>query len=314
MLVSKSDFTVAVIIPMYNSESTIVRSLLSIEKQSTLPEQVIIIDDGSVDSSKQVVTEYIKKSLLNIELLSQENAGPSSARNKGINAASEHLIAFLDADDEWHASKLEKQLALYADKSPNSKVGIVECYMMDICNELRISRNSPTLSGNHFKDFINSNVIKGTPCVMAPRHVLQSCGGFDESLRFAEDRLLWSKIAVDYEIHTVPEVLVTRHFGSADNITSNPEKNYKFKKEFVAKFLKLFSFKLTSGEIREFKLSNIYDFMTVFYSKKDYGNTVLCFNDMVAVSFSSLYYKACYPLVKYLVALLKIKLKGRDIK
>ncbi|WP_341853337.1 glycosyltransferase family 2 protein [Shewanella frigidimarina] len=296
--------------PMYNSQHTIVRALESIEVQSVLPEVVIIIDDGSKDQSISVVQAYKRDSSLNIKILTQNNSGPSSARNKGINAASEFLISFLDADDEWHPLKIEKQLEFFLKKSQTSQVGLVECYMTDVCGDIEIKRNTPTLSGHHFPDFISSNVIKGTPCVMVPKHILESYGGFDESLRFSEDRMLWSLIAADYEIFTVPEFLVIRHFGYEGNITNNPAKNYKYKKEFIKKFISQFSNSLSKKDIIEFKLSNMYDFMTVFYKKKDYHNCVECYTDMISTSYSTLYYKRFYPLIKFLVSYVMTVIKS----
>lgn len=302
-----SELTVAVIIPMYNASSTIVRALTSLENQTVTPNNVLIVDDGSKDDSVDRVKSYIPTSSLNINILVQGNAGPSSARNKGISYSTEELICFLDADDEWHTNKLEEQLNLYIEKSKKHTVGLVETFTTDSCGEIQIKRDTPLLSGNHFKDFLHSNVIKGTASVMIPRSIINEFGGFDESLRYAEDRLLWSQIASKYDIFTVPEYLVTRHFGTDGNITSNPDKYYRYKKEFSSVFLDKFASLLTKKEVKTFKLLNIYEFLTVFYTKKDYLNTIVCFNDMRNISKSSIYILKFYPFLKYLSSFIHIK-------
>lgn len=309
MNVKENSSTVAVVIPMYNSKDTIVRALLSLESQTVKPDRVIIIDDGSIDESVKTVNEYVTSSSLNIHLVSQKNAGPSAARNKGISLVSEELVCFLDADDEWHKDKLQEQLSLYANKSETHDVGLVETFTTDSCGDIKIKRDTPILAGNHFKDFLQANVIKGTASVMIPLKILKEFGGFDESLHYAEDRLLWSQIAEKYDVFTVPKYLVTRHFGTVGNITSNPDKYYKYKKEFINVFLRKYSYLLSENEIKEFKLLNIYEFLAVFYKKGDYVNTINCFYDMKDISKSSLYMLNFYPFLKYISSIYHLKFR-----
>lgn len=306
---NESKLTVAVVIPMYNSMNTILRALLSLEKQTVRPTKVIIVDDGSIDESVKTVNEYITSSSLSIQLISQKNAGPSAARNKGISSASEKLVCFLDADDEWNENKLEEQLATYVEKSKSHNVGLVETFTIDSCADKKIKRDTPLLAGKHFKDFLYANVIKGTASVMIPLEILNEFDGFDESLHYAEDRLLWSQIAKKYDVFTVQKYLVTRHFGTEGNITSSPEKYYVYKKEFITKFIKLYSDTLTEQEKINFSLSNIYEFLTAFYTNKSYKWVVLCYRDMLSVSLTAMYYKRGYASLKAFISLFKSLLK-----
>jgi len=104
--------SISVIIPMYNSESTILRALESIKKQTSIDyiREIIIVNDGSRDNSLNVVLKFIKDNKhLNLILIDKENEGVSAARNLGINSSSGDWIAFLDSDDEWVNNKLELQ-------------------------------------------------------------------------------------------------------------------------------------------------------------------------------------------------------------
>ncbi|WP_338366978.1 glycosyltransferase family 2 protein [uncultured Pseudoalteromonas sp.] len=305
----ENKLTVAVVIPMYNSANTILRALTSLENQTVKPSRVLVIDDGSVDESVNIVENYIDSSSLKINLVSQENSGPSAARNKGISLVHEELVCFLDADDEWLQDKLKEQLDLYSKKCSSHNIGLIETFTTDTCGNTKIKRDIPILEGHHFKDFLNGNAIKATASVMVPLSVLNEFGGFDESLHYAEDRLLWSQIAEKYDVFTIQKYLVTRHFGTEGNITSNPDKYYKYKKEFINVFLSKYSHKLSKEEIKRFKLLNIYEFLTVFYTKRDYKNTIKCFKEMKRISKTSIYMLNFYPFLKYISSIYHLKFK-----
>ena len=99
--------TISVIIPAYEAALTIERALTSVISQTLKPTQIIVVDDGSKDSTLKIA-ETFRKHIRNIELkiLSQKNLGAGSARNRAIKAATGDWLAFLDADDEWLPEKL----------------------------------------------------------------------------------------------------------------------------------------------------------------------------------------------------------------
>ena len=100
---------VTVLIAVYNGEETLRRALDSVLHQTTPPRQTVVIDDGSTDSTAELVaTEYAGR----VTLLRQENGGVSRARNHGLQVATGEYIAMLDADDWWVPEKLEKQVAV----------------------------------------------------------------------------------------------------------------------------------------------------------------------------------------------------------
>ena len=94
------------IIPTYNRAHSLKRCLDSVFNQTFLPDEVIIIDDGSFDDTKKVLNEFSQ----DIVYIFQKNKGVSSARNRGITLAKYDWIYFLDSDDTWHTQKLEKQI------------------------------------------------------------------------------------------------------------------------------------------------------------------------------------------------------------
>ncbi len=100
-----SPHTVSVVIPAYNAEAVLPRALESVFQQTHPVEEVIVVNDGSRDRTAEVMASYGAK----IIGIHTDNRGAAAARNSGIQRATSHWIAFLDADDEWHADKMERQ-------------------------------------------------------------------------------------------------------------------------------------------------------------------------------------------------------------
>ena len=100
---------VSVIIPTFNRVDVLPRSIHSVLKQTFQDIELIVVDDGSTDSTDDLIAGFSGS----IRYLRQDHKGVSAARNKGIVASNGKLLAFLDSDDEWRQDKLEKQLKLY---------------------------------------------------------------------------------------------------------------------------------------------------------------------------------------------------------
>ena len=102
--------SVSVIIPAYNSASTIIRALQSVATQTLAPQEIIVVDDASTDTTRDLVANFASSSSIPVRVLTQTtNSGPGAARNAGWDAATGDYIAFLDADDQWHPRKIELQ-------------------------------------------------------------------------------------------------------------------------------------------------------------------------------------------------------------
>lgn len=101
--------TISCIVPVYNGAAYIGEALNSILGQTLRPFEVIVVDDGSTDSTAEIVAEYHQT----VSYVYQENAGPAAARNRGIALARGDFLAFLDADDVWHPEKLARQASRF---------------------------------------------------------------------------------------------------------------------------------------------------------------------------------------------------------
>ena len=119
---------VSIIIPTFNRGSFLDRTVKSIQSQTIKDWELLVVDDGSTDNTREIVENFIKNDN-RIKYFYQKNCGcPSGPRNLGIEKACGEYVAFLDSDDEWLPTKLERQLDLFI-SSTNPKLGVVACYL-----------------------------------------------------------------------------------------------------------------------------------------------------------------------------------------
>lgn len=202
---------ISVVIPTYNYRRYVVEAVESVLAQTYRPLEVIVADDGSTDGTAEELARYGDQ----IRYTYQPNRGLPAARNLGIRAAAGQHLAFLDSDDLWAPTKIEKQVALI-EKSP--RVGVVYC---DGCHvDLRTGVTQPLSvrpdgRGDLRRRLLHRNCITGSAsAVLVRRECFEKAGLFNEDLRSAEDWDMWIRISRHYEFDFVPEPLITlRHHG-----------------------------------------------------------------------------------------------------
>lgn len=185
---------ISVIIPMFNAEKTIIRTLDSVRNQDYDLNQfeVIVINDGSTDNSKMLVEKYIKENpSLDIKLLESVNGGVSKARNLGLKIAKGEFIALLDADDEWLSGKTKKQLNYLNNKDLQIDFIATRRNNNKILLPYRVENNLAEIT---FKKLLIRNEAQPST-VIFKRKILENTGYFNENHRYAEDLNYWMKIA-----------------------------------------------------------------------------------------------------------------------
>lgn len=181
----------SVVIPLYNKEKYIKRTLESVLSQTFTNFEIIIVDDGSKDNSYEIV-ESIKDS--RIRFICQENGGPSKARNRGIKEAKGEFIAFLDADDEWLPEKLENQYEFHS-KNPDV---VWSCTAFEARGGKREEHISYSKNGviNDALDAIMNGMTIQTSTVVIKKSVFKNKRLlFNEAFKRSEDREVWFKLA-----------------------------------------------------------------------------------------------------------------------
>lgn len=292
--------TVCVVIPMYNGADSIEQTLASLAEQTRQPDHVIVIDDGSTDDGPQRVRDFVAP--FRLTLLHQANEGQASARNHGMRHSEETFVAMLDADDQWRPRKLELQLALYDELTRQGRpVGLIDCYTQVNYSDGRQQLDNHRKSGRHFYDFIHANVVNGVSTALVKRDVIMQLGGFDASLRYSEDRYMWTRIAEHWEVHTVPEVLLERTVN-AGNMTANPKKYYPNKLRFIDVYLARYGEQLSKQQRIDFVLGNHTDFLNAFSRKGEHAEVIGVYRRMLDCSWQALIFDNGKPTLRYLYA------------
>lgn len=184
--------SVTVVVPVYNAAATLPRALQSVLAQTRAPDEIVLVDDGSSDSSWEVIDRFRRQQpdwvITAVRL--RENRGAASARNAGWNVATCEFIAFLDADDAWHPRKIEIQQGWM-----NAHPEVVMCG--HICVVLSEGDPPPPIGAvpvpvRRFglRSFLVTNCVS-TPTVMLRRAIPNR---FKEGKRYSEDYLLWMEL------------------------------------------------------------------------------------------------------------------------
>lgn len=221
---------VTVIIATYNAIAYLPSTVDSVIQQTFTDFEVLIVDDGSTDETVEWVSKLVDP---RVRLISQANQGVAVARNQGIASAQGEYVAFLDADDLWEPTKLEKQVKCLEE---NPLVGLVNTSIVNIDEQGKPlgAVNASDVEGNVLKYIVEENLILCGSAPMVRRSCLEAVEGFDRNLLSAEDWDLWIRLAARYEFAVIrePLVLYRQHFNSKSN---NIERHLKHRLKVIDK-------------------------------------------------------------------------------
>lgn len=193
--------TISVVIPAYNAERTILETIKSVQQQTFSDFEIIIINDGSTDSTLELI-QSIKDERLKV--FSYENGGLPMARNRGISLAKGEFIAFIDADDLWTPDKLELQLAALK-QHPEAGLAYSWTYFMDE-QGTTLSPSVPIFfNGNVQTNLLKNNFIASGSNPLIRRQAIESTDGFDSTLKSCEDWEYWLRLSANWDFVVVPK-------------------------------------------------------------------------------------------------------------
>ena len=194
---------ISVVIPLYNKERQIGRTLRTVLAQTYQDFEIVIVDDGSTDGSAAEVAVFNDP---RIRLIQQQNAGVSAARNHGIEESRGEFVALLDADDEWCPDYLATQMSL-VEKYPQCDVFATNYQFKDVEGQITptIIRNLPFeeehgLLYNYFEVASCSHPPICSNTIMARKSAFQAVGGFPVGIKSGEDLLTWARLACRFKI------------------------------------------------------------------------------------------------------------------
>lgn len=200
---------VTVIIPAFNAAATLARALDSVAAQEPQPGAVIVVDDGSTDSTAAVSQAHPLAPRL---VRQPRNGGESLAMNAGIEAATGEWIAFLDADDQWMPGKLAAQLPLHAADPGLAFSCTGHREVAPDGREIDAAGLAPLPHTGHdfWRNLLPRSVV-AKPTVIARRDALLAAGLFDPRLAIAADQDMWLRLAIDGHAAHLPGAWLTVH-------------------------------------------------------------------------------------------------------
>lgn len=215
---------VSVVIPAYNAMKYLPETLDSALAQTFKDFEVILVNDGSRDGIENWATQIADP---RVKFITQQNRGTGAARNAGIRQAEGEYIAFLDADDLWHPTKLEKQVQVFNDRP---EVGLVYTWVSTINEKGSFTGRIFTgeKEGSVWQSLFVSNFIVSGSTAIVRRDCLAILGGFDETVAIVEDWEMWLRIATRYSFALIREPLVynRKHAGSSSTFWKKMEQNF----------------------------------------------------------------------------------------
>lgn len=194
--------TVSVIIPTYNRANLVSRAIKSVLNQTYQDFEIIVVDDCSEDNTEEIVKSFNDSRIRYIK--HKKNKGGSAARNTGIKRARGKYIAFLDDDDEWLPSKLEKQIMLFEKLSKH--YGVVYSGYYIAKGDVIKRKVLPKYRGDVYGYLLKRNFI-GSPTIVVRKECFKRAGLFDEDLPASQDWDMWLRIAKYYKFEYILEPL-----------------------------------------------------------------------------------------------------------
>lgn len=253
---------VSIIIPVYNGEETIEKSILSCVNQTYQNIEILVIDNASIDNTENIVKRFNDRRLKYIYI---SEKGRSRARNKGIELSSGELIQFLDADDELKKDKIEKSVNIITKENVNA----VQCSTM-YYDSLRgtSSVHRPYCKEDFYEHLFISNSIPINSILLKKK----ICERFPEDIEYCEDWMFFLR-----SLQTEGTAFINSYVGAIVNIHgNNTMSNYLSMKSYqllvMEKFLKKrLSFK---NEIKR-KMVYIYIFIEVILEERNTKSSVI---------------------------------------
>jgi glycosyltransferase involved in cell wall biosynthesis len=261
---------VSVIIPAYNAEKYLARTLVSALRQDYASLEVLVVDDGSSDRTAEIAAGFALSDK-RVQLHRKTNGGVASARNLGIDKATGTWLAFLDADDLWHPTKISKQVSTIRDRGLLDGGAGVFCFSHSIDQWDRVvffPQPKPDLRVYSLPSHIAVHPVGNGSSLMLRKEVALEVGGFDESYLGidaggCEDLDFELSVVARYPICALPEFLVG-YRTYPGNMSSNRERMCRAMAEVTRRHTRN---KRLSVRVRRWAWSNYSKFAIANYTR-----------------------------------------------
>jgi glycosyltransferase involved in cell wall biosynthesis len=232
---------VTVIIPVYNRAKKVKRAVQSVLEQTLPPAEVIVVDDGSEDDPASGLNKIFGSRL---KIGRQTHQGVAAARNLGIRESKTEWLAFLDSDDLWMPSKLEKQVRFH-EKNPECLISQTDELWMRNGKRVNPKRYHLKPEGDVFELSLSRCLISPS-AVLIHRRIFEEIGLFDPDLPACEDYDLWLRASSKYKVGLIPDKLVVKTGGHPDQLSQKYWGMDRFRVKALEKLIN--GFQLNAGQ------------------------------------------------------------------
>ncbi|HKQ50073.1 MAG TPA: glycosyltransferase [Phycisphaerae bacterium] len=221
---------VSIIIPTYNRPELLREALDSVAAQTFRDYEVIVVDDGSTPPIADAVEDHPVRP----KIIRQNRQGPGAARNRGIAEAKAEIVAFLDSDDLWMPTKLERFVGALRD-NPAVSIFYGPMTPIDASRQEVSGRTKPRHSGRITEALFNSCFVD-VPTVVCRKNVLKRAGGFDATLPVCEDYDLWLRVSLTEPFGLIEEPLAKRRLHDDRLSKSTMGRNFAIRAQTLLRF------------------------------------------------------------------------------
>lgn len=206
---------VSVLIGVHNGEATLDRCLTSVAEQSYRSWQIVIVNDASTDGTRALLGRWKRRLGTKLQVLrNAQNLGLTKSLNAGLTTITTRYVARIDADDWWRTDKLAKQLAFLRTHPAYGVIG---------CNYLNVgARGEKTVTLWETDEEIRRSMIQRNPfahsCVVFRTQLVRSLGGYDTTIRYAQDYDLWWRCRPRTKFYNLQETLCVRSVGQGISV------------------------------------------------------------------------------------------------
>ncbi len=269
----------SIVIPLYNKELSIPKTLQSVLNQTFVAFEVVIVNDGSTDKSVEKVEAFNDP---RIRLIHQVNAGVSAARNRGIEEAKYEWICFLDADDLWDKDYLQY---LNETISTNKDIKVISSGFTLFYSDKNKVPNIPNCEGieDYFSVFLsNKRTVTHSSAICVNKDVFKNVGLFNNSLTHGEDIEMWERIAFKYDFYFINKTLTFYKLDAENMATKKNKAIHKTriytidKKKFkTPKQIEYFHFNINEAAFNIIKSKQIINFLRLMFKQMNISWVVL---------------------------------------
>jgi len=303
---------VSVIMPCYNGEKFIGEAIESVINQTCKNWELIVVDDGSTDNSKEIIRQYCIADKRIQYIQHKKNKGIPFARNTGIRASKGEYIALLDQDDKWLSNKLDLQLDKFYMSKPEiglvfGNINIIDSYGCLIYKSKNIKINFAKINQRDLVRHLFLNCFIPSITVMFKRKCIKEVGGFDENILWGgDDYELWLRLANKFKFAYINKVLGIRRLHR--NNYSATERMIRGQMQLIEEVVKKYHF------LNKYKQKSIAQRL---YQLGRYKQLIGNFAEAKKIYFKA--FSTCVnvgwkPYIAFLFVLFKIKFNYKRIK